>query len=813
VPFGRFTHLVSAHQQTLAGLQPSEQVFFSWRASNCASVVWSETPRSFLTLGPPEVENGNGASVGIGEASLEAELVRGQPADVLFYWGTSDGGTNPAGWGNVVVLAGQNHGTHILSVSNLLFGQTYYYRTFATNALGVDWATNTVAFATINPLIHALKINLCGYARPSRLTNFPLLVELSTNLPGFSYEDFVRNDGYDLRLWASDRITPLNFEIDTWDINGASTVWVQIPDVIDSNTCIWATWGDASAASIPTSASDCSTWSEGYVGVWHLGDDADSGLFPDSVSSNDAMDNGASDTTTTAGPIGDAQDFDGGVDELIVANESNFDFVNQMSVSAWFRVEAFDRRWQALVAKGEGLNWRLHRFQESDRLNMVANSGVSAGVGVDDGQWHHILATKSQTDGISIYIDGMLAGNNPMATNAMVPDDNPVIIGENPGAQSREWNGDIDEVRISSIPRSADWTWASWSNQVPGNAFNCFKTVSEMAISNRPVTSITSNSAVLNASFNSSGAVYTVWVYWGPSEGGTNAATWSNAIEVGTFTNVTTNFSVPVGGLGPGPYVSTWRATNTLADVWARPSVSWFVPGGPVDLALDKTVNPTNLSVGTGLVYTITVSNVSAAEAFGVVVTDALPAEVLFESASPTPDRLTSNLLAFELGRLAPGVSTSIVINAGVRSSAVNTLTNRATVYLAGLDTNLANNTDSAETTLSDADSDGHPDFVDPDDDNDGVSDESESIAGTDPFDESSFLRLQIDRTPTQMVQALSFFSVSNRTYFIQCRTNLLAGPWVTIRTNIPGSGEFLAIPQTNQTLEKKYFRIGVTSP
>src|SRR5919108_1110075 len=32
-----------------------------------------------------------------------------------------------------------------------------------------------------------------------------------------------------------------------------------------------------------------------------------------------------------------------------------------MSIAGWFKVDAFDTDWQALVAKGEGSNWRVHR--------------------------------------------------------------------------------------------------------------------------------------------------------------------------------------------------------------------------------------------------------------------------------------------------------------------------------------------------------------------------------------------------------------------------------------------------------------------
>ncbi|MEM7393471.1 MAG: DUF11 domain-containing protein, partial [Verrucomicrobiota bacterium] len=294
-----------------------------------------------------------------------------------------------------------------------------------------------------------------------------------------------------------------------------------------------------------------------------------------------------------------------------------------------------------------------------------------------------------------------------------------------------------------------------------------------------------------------------------------NVFGWSNSVAVGSFTNLQSALNVNVGGLMENTNVYfTFRGTNICHDQWVEPSSSFTTTAASVavDLVLTKTVNPTNLSMGTGLVYTITVSNASPSPASGVVVTDALPTEVLFDLSVPAPNSVSNNLVTYNLGNLAGGASTSIVMNAIVQTSALNTLTNRATVYAAG-DTNLANNSDSAETTLSNSDGDGLLDFVDPDDDNDSVPDDQETIAGTDPLDSNSFLWIQIDPSATQDVQTLTFPSATGRTYFIQCKTNLFVDPWVTTKTNIPGSGGMLIIPQTNNTVDRKYYRIGVTFP
>ncbi|MEM7396893.1 MAG: DUF11 domain-containing protein, partial [Verrucomicrobiota bacterium] len=246
-------------------------------------------------------------------------------------------------------------------------------------------------------------------------------------------------------------------------------------------------------------------------------------------------------------------------------------------------------------------------------------------------------------------------------------------------------------------------------------------------------------------------------------------------------------------------------------EVWAAPALQFTTAMGPqpFDLAVAKSVQPTNLMTGTNLSYTIIVSNLGPVLVGGIELTDRLPAMVSYTGGLPPPDSQAGNVLTWILSPIPAQSSATIDVNVAVHSNAVIPLVNEAEVTPPLPDPNLSNNLDTAVTTLSDFDSDGRPDFVDPDDDNDRVSDVDEAIADTDPFDVNSFLQLLIEKTASQTVHNLTFPSSSNRTYFIQGRTNLYSGSWMTAKTNIPGTGGLLTIPQTN-TVPLKYFRIGV---
>ncbi|MEM7396473.1 MAG: DUF2341 domain-containing protein, partial [Verrucomicrobiota bacterium] len=305
---------------------------------------------------------------------------------------------------------------------------------------------------------------------------------LNESLTNFSYFNFATFDGSDLRVFAEDDTTPLNYELEKWDIAGNSYLWVQVPS-LTNNACIYLHWGDTNNITAPAYTTNGATWSQDYVGVWHMGDDRGSGIHLDSAADNDATE--VDDPVTTPnGQIGDAQTFDGGADEMIIANESNFDQTTALSVSAWFTVDAFDTSWQALIAKGEGNEWRLHRNNNGNTLRMSANGAISATSAIDDGQWHHIQINKSTVSGMEIYIDGVLENSDTNLTGAIGLNNEPVRIGENPDSQNREWEGDIDEVRIMDMTRSSNWVWAAYQNSGQHNTFNCYDPVEVIGTSN-----------------------------------------------------------------------------------------------------------------------------------------------------------------------------------------------------------------------------------------------------------------------------------------------------------------------------------------
>jgi uncharacterized repeat protein (TIGR01451 family) len=118
------------------------------------------------------------------------------------------------------------------------------------------------------------------------------------------------------------------------------------------------------------------------------------------------------------------------------------------------------------------------------------------------------------------------------------------------------------------------------------------------------------------------------------------------------------------------------------------------------DLKLTKTDSPDPADVGAFLTYDLTVQNHGAATASGTTITDNLPAEVKFDSASASQGSCSasSGTVTCQLGGLAPGASASAQIK--VVPQAGGTITNNASVSSDTSDTDNSDNTASESTRV-----------------------------------------------------------------------------------------------------------------
>lgn len=101
----------------------------------------------------PTVETISASSLRSSSATANAKLLSaGQgTTEAGFYWGSTDGGTDPQAWANFQSLGSVTVGAISAQLSNLNPDQTYWYRAWSSNSHYEGWASDSVSFTT-NPV-------------------------------------------------------------------------------------------------------------------------------------------------------------------------------------------------------------------------------------------------------------------------------------------------------------------------------------------------------------------------------------------------------------------------------------------------------------------------------------------------------------------------------------------------------------------------------------------------------------------------------------------------------------------------------------
>lgn len=105
-------------------------------------------------------------------------------------------------------------------------------RAFSLLACGLLTGANLFA-GQFDAWNNSMKVTF-NYSEWERLNNFPVLIILNPSIPGFSYTQFAAN-GQDLRFEDANG-TALAYEIEKWDPNGSSYIWVRVPELVGDAT-------------------------------------------------------------------------------------------------------------------------------------------------------------------------------------------------------------------------------------------------------------------------------------------------------------------------------------------------------------------------------------------------------------------------------------------------------------------------------------------------------------------------------------------------------------------------------------------------
>lgn len=323
---------------------------------------------------------------------------------------------------------------------------------------------NLAAAADFSPWLRKMQIAFPGYQKNETLSSFPVMVNLGPSIPSFSYNQFLSSSGADLRFTAEDGTSELPYEVEAWNTNGNTIVWVQVPG-LSRGTIIWAYWGMTNCT-IPSYAVNGSVWASGHSLVYHMSDKSGTKVT-DSTSIKRDGTFSVSPVWQQAGVVGAAVQLK--ADERL-SLASKVTMPDAWCASLWFsniRSTTQNRTLfsssqspaQSIILSGaQGLLGILEgsKFLSSGYSFLPAPSG-----------WHNLTAVgdAGASRKTTFYLDGKQVG---FVTNELV---RPLDAIGNYISGSQRFSDYLDEVRISSVSRSADWVWASWANVISNSSF------------------------------------------------------------------------------------------------------------------------------------------------------------------------------------------------------------------------------------------------------------------------------------------------------------------------------------------------------
>lgn len=277
------------------------------------------------------------------------------------------------------------------------------------------------------------------------LADFTVMVRLDSTRVRYSAA------GADLRFTDATGTTPLDHEIESWNTGGSSYVWVQVPAIPAGSvtTTIRMYYGNPSAAD---AQNPTGTWDASYEGVWHLKNTT----AADATGKNTSTNNGA---TARAGVIGGALDFSGANQYVDTGDTTH---LTTWTIEAWMNPDtavAAGVMPQAVISRFENymILWSCMgaTFCSTVMYNGSAGFTHNASYAATAGIWTYVVGryngtTLSAWSG-GVQIDTETTSDTPLATAGIT-----AKIGTRQDLAG-DFDGGIDEARISNIARSDDY--------------------------------------------------------------------------------------------------------------------------------------------------------------------------------------------------------------------------------------------------------------------------------------------------------------------------------------------------------------------
>lgn len=303
------------------------------------------------------------------------------------------------------------------------------------------------------------------------LTDFPVTVRLSSSRINYGA---TLDNGEDIRFIDADGSSVLSHEIETWNEGGESIVWVKVPQVDGSSNSdyIMMYYGNGSA---PDGQDAQNVWDADFFLVWHCNNEPSGG--EDVLDSTASPCNGRSQNMESvdlvAGRIGYGLDLDGSNEWIDPEGPLDLGFFHDPDTYETFEVwiKARDTSSdQTLFEEGGSTNGLLVGLNADDLRFATRDGGSQATITTvyTDTAGYHYVAAVFDNGTLRSYLDASVqegpSGYPTIGSHSGEPGMGRSADSDAAGHSAAGYNFDgiIDELRLSSIARSGDWIAAQY---------------------------------------------------------------------------------------------------------------------------------------------------------------------------------------------------------------------------------------------------------------------------------------------------------------------------------------------------------------
>lgn len=600
---GSWTNVITNVQHVANNLVAGQPQYYTFLASNASTVAWATPSWQFITPqdADPNLPAINSSIGAAGVTATNALLIGtltstgGAATTVTCYWNAnSDPGASTAGWAHSIsfgVASGPRNYTNDTSgTAALLQGTTYYYRYRAVNSYGTNWSS-VASFATLMP---PTVENATG-AVPLSYTSAALVGELTEGVSASAWICWGAMDGGTASTGDWEHVVPV----------GAVAEGVAFSNVVSSletNVTYWyrcravngagEDWSDNAMTFSGTPAGGSGgTWSPinlTNIVAWFDAADTSTVLRAGSSVTNwlDKSGHGNHATQTVSANQPEVGAFtQNGLQLITVRNgDKNMSVANSPAMLMGIAMVNIRSTGTSAILNIGSYSASSHEFfvRGSSPQLSFDGSGTTQGKYTKDGAGFSVFAEDHTVTSTGPHIwGGVFASTNALKTII----NRPALVSDSTGHDVGEIMWFSSELSSNDLQKCEGYLAHKWGLEANLPAQHPYRNDhpggGSSAIANLSPSTITATGAVMNASLDASGTNYDVYVYYGTSDGGTNAGSWTTSARVGSYTNVSTNVSFTANLSAAETNYYTFMASNSTTVVWASPSWQFITPGEP----------------------------------------------------------------------------------------------------------------------------------------------------------------------------------------------------------------------------------------